>query len=38
DVLARYLRERGRDASPLATRFTGEALTDVDDAPEPDAE
>ncbi len=38
DVLARYLRERGRDARPLVTRFTGEALADGEDGPEPDAE
>jgi len=29
DVLARYLRERGLDAKPLATRFTGEAPPDA---------
>ncbi len=29
DVLARYLREQGLDAKPLATRFTGEALPDA---------
>ena len=31
DVLARYLRERGRDAQPLATRFTGEGPGATDD-------
>jgi putative mRNA 3-end processing factor len=29
DVLARFLRERGLDAAPLATRFTGEAPPDA---------
>jgi len=29
DVLARLLRERGLDAAPLATRFTGEAPPDA---------
>jgi putative mRNA 3-end processing factor len=29
DVLARFLRERGLDARPLATRFTGEATPDA---------
>jgi putative mRNA 3-end processing factor len=29
DVLARFLRERGLDAEPLATRFTGEAPPDA---------
>ena len=32
DVLARLLRERGLDAEPLATRFTGEAPPDTADA------
>ncbi|MFM8436234.1 MAG: MBL fold metallo-hydrolase RNA specificity domain-containing protein, partial [Planctomycetia bacterium] len=43
DALARLLRERGLDAAPLATRFTGEPPPDdegdADDAPQPhDAE
>ncbi len=38
DVLARYLRERGRDAKPLATRFTGEALGESGDDDESTAE
>ncbi len=29
DVLSRFLRERGLDAEPLATRFTGEAPPDA---------
>jgi putative mRNA 3-end processing factor len=29
DVLARFLREKGLDAAPLATRFTGEAPPDA---------
>jgi putative mRNA 3-end processing factor len=29
DVLSRFLRERGLDAKPLATRFTGEAPPDA---------
>ena len=29
DVLARFLRDRGLDAAPLATRFTGEAPPDA---------
>lgn len=29
DVLARFLREQGLDAAPLATRFTGEAPPDA---------
>ncbi len=29
DVLARFLRERGLEAAPLATRFTGEAPPDA---------
>lgn len=29
DVLSRYLRERGLDAKPLATRFTGETPPDA---------
>lgn len=29
DVLARFLREKGYDAAPLATRFTGEAPPDA---------
>jgi putative mRNA 3-end processing factor len=42
DVLARYLRERGLDATPLATRFTGEAPPDAgsaegDELADPDA-
>ena len=38
DVLARFLRERGLDAEPLATRFTGEAPPDAasDEHGEPD--
>lgn len=39
DVMARLLRERGLDAEPLATRFTGEAPPDVaadDDVAEAD--
>jgi putative mRNA 3-end processing factor len=36
DVLARLLRERGLDARPLATRFTGEPATEGDDEPEPE--
>jgi putative mRNA 3-end processing factor len=31
DVLARFLRDRGLDARPLATRFTGEAPPDAAD-------
>ncbi len=31
DVLSRYLSERGFDAKPLATRFTGEAAPDAID-------
>jgi len=31
DVLARYLRDRGLDAAPLATRFTGEAADGATD-------
>ena len=31
DVLARYLRGRGLDATPLATRFTGEAADEATD-------
>ena len=40
DVLARFLRERGLDARPLTTRFTGEAppdQADVDDADDAEA-
>ena len=29
EIMARLLRERGLDARPLATRFTGEALSDA---------
>lgn len=36
DVLARFLRERGLDARPLATRFTGEATPDASDPTEDD--
>lgn len=38
DVLARYLRDRGLDARPLATRFTGEATPDAETDVEPDIE
>lgn len=38
DVLARYLRERGLDARPLATRFTGESLADGGDETADEAE
>ena len=37
DTLARYLREQGLEAAPLATRFEGEALeTGERDDPDPD--
>ena len=38
DVLARYLRERGLDAAPLVTRFTGEAADGADDGAADDEE
>ncbi len=38
DVLSRFLRDRGLDARPLATRFTGEASPDAADAADDDAE
>ena len=37
DTLARLLRERGYDASVLATRFTGEGEPDVPEAGEVEA-
>jgi putative mRNA 3-end processing factor len=37
DILARFLRERGLDARPLATRFTGEATPDAIDASDDEA-
>jgi putative mRNA 3-end processing factor len=37
DVLSRYLRERGLDAKPLATRFIGEPTPDAPTADDVDA-
>ena len=38
EILARLLRERGLDARPLATRFTGEALGDPAETADEDAD